>query len=152
MKVGNGLDESVQMGPVITAASRERIAGFVAQGERDGAKAILGGDTNVGNGKRSGSFVAPTVLDNLPASSSLMETEIFGPVLSLVHADSVEEAVAMIDRSAYGQCLFDFYVEWVGSAQVSQHRADRQRRREYWRAGADGLLPVQRLEGQLLWG
>ena len=96
LKVGNGLDESVQMGPVITAASRERIAGFVAQGQADGAQSIVG----VGAG--GGSFVAPTVLEGLPATSELMETEIFGPVLSLVHADSVEEAVAMIGRSAYG--------------------------------------------------
>jgi malonate-semialdehyde dehydrogenase (acetylating)/methylmalonate-semialdehyde dehydrogenase len=96
LKVGNGLDESVQMGPVITAASRERIAGLIVAGTRDGAKAI------VGSGAGAGNFVAPTVLDGLPAASGLMETEIFGPVLSLVHAESVEEAIEMIDRSAYG--------------------------------------------------
>lgn len=101
LKVGNGLDESVQMGPVITAASRQRIASLVNQGESDGAKLILGkAGSPAGNGNSS--FVTPTVLDGLPAASSLMETEIFGPVLSLVHADSVEDAIAMIDRSAYG--------------------------------------------------
>jgi malonate-semialdehyde dehydrogenase (acetylating) / methylmalonate-semialdehyde dehydrogenase len=101
LKVGNGLDESVQMGPVITAASRQRIASLVNQGESDGAKLILGqAGSSAGNGDSS--FVTPTVLDGLPAASSLMETEIFGPVLSLVHADSVEDAIAMIDRSAYG--------------------------------------------------
>ena len=101
LKVGNGLDESVQMGPVITAASRQRIASLVNQGESDGAKLILGkAGSSAGNGNSS--FVTPTVLDGLPAASSLMETEIFGPVLSLVHADSVEDAIAMIDRSAYG--------------------------------------------------
>ena len=97
LKIGDGLDESVQMGPVITAASRERIASLIAQGKSDGARPILGSDRDGG-----GSFVPPTVLDGLPASSVLMETEIFGPVLSLVHADSVEEAIEMIDRSAYG--------------------------------------------------
>ncbi len=96
LKVGDGLDESVQMGPVITAASQERIAGLIARGESHGAKAI------VGTGAVSGNFIAPTVLDGLPAASDLMETEIFGPVLSLVHAETVEEAIAMIDRSAYG--------------------------------------------------
>ena len=96
LKVGNGLDETVQMGPVITRASQERIASLVASGQRDGAKPILGGKA------AGGSFVAPTILDGLPASSGLMETEIFGPVLSLVHVNSVDEAIAMIDRSAYG--------------------------------------------------
>jgi len=96
LKVGNGLDESVQMGPVITRVSQERVRSLIAKGESDGAKAIAG------TGAGGGSFVAPTVLDGLPASSALMETEIFGPVLSLVHADSVEEAISMIDRSAYG--------------------------------------------------
>jgi malonate-semialdehyde dehydrogenase (acetylating)/methylmalonate-semialdehyde dehydrogenase len=97
LKIGNGLDETVQMGPVITAASQQRVRSLIAKGESDGAKAIVGGSAT-GNG----SFIPPTVLDGLPAGSDLMETEIFGPVLSLVHADSVEEAVAMIDRSAYG--------------------------------------------------
>jgi malonate-semialdehyde dehydrogenase (acetylating)/methylmalonate-semialdehyde dehydrogenase len=96
LKVGNGLDESVQMGPVITSASQERVQSLILKGEQDGAKPIVGANNS------SGSFIAPTVLDGLPAGSGLMETEIFGPVLSLVHADSVDEAIAMIDRSAYG--------------------------------------------------
>jgi malonate-semialdehyde dehydrogenase (acetylating)/methylmalonate-semialdehyde dehydrogenase len=96
LKVGNGLDETVQMGPVITAASQERIKLLIEKGASDGARPVAGGSA------RGGTFIAPTVLDGLPATSGLMETEIFGPVLSLVHAESVEEAVAMIDRSAYG--------------------------------------------------
>ena len=96
LKVGNGLDEAVQMGPVITAASQERVKSLIRQGTADGARAIAGA------GGAGGSFVAPTVLDGLPAASGLMETEIFGPVLSLVYAENVEEAIAMIDRSAYG--------------------------------------------------
>jgi len=96
LKVGNGLDETVQMGPVITAASQSRVRSLIEQGAADGAKAVAGGSAG------GGSFVAATVLDGLPATIGLMETEIFGPVLSLVHADSVEEAVALIDRSAYG--------------------------------------------------
>ncbi len=98
LKVGDGLDESVQMGPVITAASQERIAALIEAGKRDGARVITGSATSSG----SGTFVAPTVLAGLPAQSALMETEIFGPVLSLVHAETIDEAVAMIDRSAYG--------------------------------------------------
>jgi len=98
LKVGNGLDPATAMGPVITDASRKRIETLIAQGKEQGAEPIVDG-----RGLRSaGSFVGPTVLDGLPATSPLMEMEIFGPVLSVVHADSVDEAIAMIDRSAYG--------------------------------------------------
>ena len=99
LKVGNGLDAATQMGPVITQASRERVTSLIGQGADQGARAVVDG-----RGARSagGSFVGPTVLDGLPATSPLMETEIFGPVLSVVHARSVDEAIQMIDRSAYG--------------------------------------------------
>jgi malonate-semialdehyde dehydrogenase (acetylating)/methylmalonate-semialdehyde dehydrogenase len=99
LKVGNGLDPASQMGPVITKASRDRVATLISQGANEGAKAIVDGRDFSSGG---GSFVGPTVLDGLPATSPLMETEIFGPVLSVVHAKSVEEAVEMIERSPYG--------------------------------------------------
>ncbi|HWG19216.1 MAG TPA: CoA-acylating methylmalonate-semialdehyde dehydrogenase [Terracidiphilus sp.] len=98
LKVGNGLDPASQMGPVITQASRERVVSLIGKGAEQGARTIVDG-----RGIQSaGSFVGPTVLDGLPATSPLMETEIFGPVLSVVHADSVEEAIDLIERSAYG--------------------------------------------------
>jgi malonate-semialdehyde dehydrogenase (acetylating)/methylmalonate-semialdehyde dehydrogenase len=99
LKLGNGLDAAVQMGPVITRASQERVRSLIGQGATDGAKPIVDG-RSISNA--NGSFVGPTVLDGLPAASSLMETEIFGPVLSVVHAKSVDEAIDMIDRSPYG--------------------------------------------------
>jgi malonate-semialdehyde dehydrogenase (acetylating) / methylmalonate-semialdehyde dehydrogenase len=98
LRVGNGLELATQMGPVITRASRERVESLIGQGADQGARAIVDGR----GFKSEGSFVGPTVLDGLPATSPLMETEIFGPVLSVVHADTVDEAVAMIERSAYG--------------------------------------------------
>ena len=100
LKVGNGLDPATQMGPVITRASRDRVNSLIGQGADHGARAIVDGRAFQPAG--NGSFVGPTVLDGLPASSPLMETEIFGPVLSVVHAASVEEALDMIERSAYG--------------------------------------------------
>jgi len=89
----------VQMGPVITRASQDRVVSLIGQGAGDSAKLLVDG-RNASNG--DGSFVGPTVLDGLPATSSLMETGIFGPVLSVVHAKSVEEAIELIDRSPYG--------------------------------------------------
>jgi malonate-semialdehyde dehydrogenase (acetylating)/methylmalonate-semialdehyde dehydrogenase len=100
LKVGNGLDAATQMGPVITAASRDRAVSLIGQGVDEGGQLTVDGRGLAGG--RTGSFVGPTVLDGLPATSKLMETEIFGPVLSVVHADSVEETIQLIDGSAYG--------------------------------------------------
>jgi malonate-semialdehyde dehydrogenase (acetylating)/methylmalonate-semialdehyde dehydrogenase len=100
LKVGYGLEQGVQMGPVITAASRERIEQLIAQGASEGARPTL--DGRRGNGGSRGNFVGPTVLDGVPASSPLGETEIFGPVLSLVHAGSVDDAMEIIRKNSYG--------------------------------------------------
>ncbi|HLY41354.1 MAG TPA: CoA-acylating methylmalonate-semialdehyde dehydrogenase [Terracidiphilus sp.] len=100
LHVGNGLEPATQMGPVITAASRDRIVSLIGQGAQDGAQAVVDG-RGFADGKR-GTFVGPTVLDGLPAGSKLMQTEIFGPVLSVVHAGDIDEAVQMIENSAYG--------------------------------------------------
>jgi malonate-semialdehyde dehydrogenase (acetylating)/methylmalonate-semialdehyde dehydrogenase len=99
LKVGNGLETGVQMGPVITPASRDRITELIAKGEAEGAQATLDGrQANVPRGN----FVGPTVLDGVAPESSLSETEIFGPVLSLVHASDVDQAVDLISRNSYG--------------------------------------------------
>jgi malonate-semialdehyde dehydrogenase (acetylating)/methylmalonate-semialdehyde dehydrogenase len=102
LRVGNGLDEGVQMGPVITRQSRERIQNLIGVGAKDGAKVVVDGRNPKIARYESGNFVKPTVLDGVPASSELTHTEIFGPVLSLVHADSVDEAMDFLARSPYG--------------------------------------------------
>jgi malonate-semialdehyde dehydrogenase (acetylating)/methylmalonate-semialdehyde dehydrogenase len=102
LRVGNGLDEGVQMGPVITPQSKARVETLIAKGEKQGAKILLDGrNSRVPKGE-SGNFVKPTVLDAVPATSELTETEIFGPVLSLVHANDMDEALAFLERSPYG--------------------------------------------------
>jgi malonate-semialdehyde dehydrogenase (acetylating)/methylmalonate-semialdehyde dehydrogenase len=102
LRVGNGLDEGVQMGPVITAQSKARIESLIAQGEKQGAKVLLDGRNPRISGYDDGNFVKPTVLDGLPASSDLADTEIFGPVLSLIHVQDVDEALAVLGRSKFG--------------------------------------------------
>src|SRR5271170_4721029 len=102
LKVGNGLDKDVQMGPVITAQSKERVESLIGLGEQQGAKILLDGRNSKIPKYESGNFVKPTILDDVPATSDLADTEIFGPVLSLVHADSMDDALAFLERSAYG--------------------------------------------------
>ncbi|MBI5282375.1 MAG: CoA-acylating methylmalonate-semialdehyde dehydrogenase [Candidatus Solibacter usitatus] len=102
MKIGDGLIEGVQMGPVISQASRRRIEDLIAAGAAQGATAEVDGRGATAAGLGNGSFVGPTVLDGVPASSELTETEIFGPVLSLIHASDIDEAMAIISRNSYG--------------------------------------------------
>jgi malonate-semialdehyde dehydrogenase (acetylating)/methylmalonate-semialdehyde dehydrogenase len=102
LKVGYGLDDGVQMGPVITRESKSRVESLIGVGEREGAKVLLDGRNARVSRYESGNFVKPTVLDGVPASSELTNTEIFGPVLSLVHADSIEEAIAVLASSPFG--------------------------------------------------
>jgi malonate-semialdehyde dehydrogenase (acetylating) / methylmalonate-semialdehyde dehydrogenase len=102
LKVGNGLDEGIQMGPVITTQSKTRIESLIDRGANNGAKLLLDGRNSKISGGENGNFVKPTVLDAVPANSDLTDTEIFGPVLSLVHASSLDESLAFLQRSAYG--------------------------------------------------
>jgi malonate-semialdehyde dehydrogenase (acetylating)/methylmalonate-semialdehyde dehydrogenase len=102
IKVGNGLEPNIQMGPVISPVSKDRIESLISAAVGEGAKAILDGrETKVAN-YESGNFLSPTILDGLPSSSQLANTEIFGPVLSLVHAGSIDEAMDFLRRSPYG--------------------------------------------------
>ena len=102
LKVGYGLDQGVQMGPVITQQSKSRIESLIGRGKDQGAKVVLDGRGAKVAGYDHGSFVKPTILDAVPAASELTDTEIFGPVLSLVHANDLDEALAFLERSPYG--------------------------------------------------
>ncbi|HKP53041.1 MAG TPA: CoA-acylating methylmalonate-semialdehyde dehydrogenase [Chloroflexia bacterium] len=108
IRVGSGLDKGVQMGPVITSESKSRIEGLIAQGASEGAHLLLDGRTAKIPSYEGGNFIKPTVLDGVPPDSELQKTEIFGPVLSLVHADSVDEAIDILARSSYGNAASIF--------------------------------------------
>ena len=108
LRVGFGLDDGVQMGPVITRESKARVESLIAKGASEGAKVVLDGRNARVPGHESGNFVKPTILDGVPADRELSQTEIFGPVLSLVHADDVDQALAILSRSAYGNAASIF--------------------------------------------
>ena len=102
IKVGNGLDAGTQMGPVISKDAKRRIELLISTGIGEGAKPLLDGrNTRIPN-HENGNFLMPTILDGLPTTSQLANTEIFGPVLSLIHADSIDEAIDFVRRSPYG--------------------------------------------------
>jgi len=102
IQVGFGLDKGVQMGPVISKESKHRVESLIATGVSDGAKPVVDGRNTKIAGRENGNFIKPTILDGVPASSSLAHTEIFGPVLSLIHANTIDEAIDFIRKSPYG--------------------------------------------------
>ena len=102
LRVGNGLDDGVHMGPVITKQSKERIESLIGVGENQGAKVLLDGRNTKIPRHEKGNFVKPTILDGVPAASELSHTEIFGPVLSLVHANDMDDALAFLEQNPYG--------------------------------------------------
>jgi malonate-semialdehyde dehydrogenase (acetylating) / methylmalonate-semialdehyde dehydrogenase len=107
-KVGYGLDVGVEMGPVISPASRQRIEGLIAGGVAAGAKPLVDGRSAKVAGYEHGNFIRPTVLDNVDPMSELAQTEVFGPVLSVMRAKTIDDAIEMVNRSAFGNmaCLF----------------------------------------------
>src|SRR5262245_55428573 len=107
-KVGYGLDVGVEMGPVISPASRQRIEGLIEGGVAAGAKPLVDGRSARVAGYEHGNFIKPTVLDNVDPMSELAQTEVLGPVLSVMRAKTIDDAIEMINRSAFGNmaCLF----------------------------------------------
>ncbi|MFZ1398107.1 MAG: CoA-acylating methylmalonate-semialdehyde dehydrogenase [Candidatus Promineifilaceae bacterium] len=106
--VGYGLDESVQMGTVINQQSVARIEGLIQQGANEGATVLVDGRHTTISGYEKGSFVRPTILQNVAPGSEIARTEIFGPVLSLMHATTIDEAIGFVNSGQYGNmaCLF----------------------------------------------
>jgi malonate-semialdehyde dehydrogenase (acetylating)/methylmalonate-semialdehyde dehydrogenase len=107
-KVGYGLEKGVEMGPVITAESRGRIEALIEKGVAAGARPLVDGRKAAVSGYERGNFLRPTVLADVDPASELAKTEVFGPVLSLMRADDVESAIAMVNASNFGNmaCLF----------------------------------------------
>ena len=101
-KVGYGLDEGVQMGPVINQGSKTRIEQLIGKGLSDGASIPVDGRGTTVKGYEQGAFVRPTILADVKPGSEISGIEIFGPVLSLMHVNTVEEAIALVNSGPYG--------------------------------------------------
>ncbi len=100
LKLGDGLDPKIDVGPVINKVALERIHNYVQIGQKEGARALVGASVADVGGK--GFFYAPTLFDGVKPGSTLEAEEIFGPVLSIIEVKSLEEAIEVNNRSQYG--------------------------------------------------
>lgn len=107
-KVGYGLEEGVEMGAIISAESKSRIEGLIDKGAQGGAKVSVDGRGKKVDGFENGYFLHPTILDEVDPNSEIAGTEIFGPVLSLMHAKDIDEAIDIVNNRKFGNqaCLF----------------------------------------------
>lgn len=105
---GYGLIDSIEMGPVISNQSRERVESLINRGVQEGATLLLDGRNPKIDGYAKGNFISPTILEHVPLKGEIIKTEIFGPVMSLVHMKTIEDAVDFINSNVYGNmaCLF----------------------------------------------
>ncbi len=100
--VGCGLDAGVEMGPVISVASKARIEQLIGIGADEGGALPVDGRHATIPGYEGGSFVKPTVITDVPPEGRLAQTEIFGPVLGLLHVNTIEDAIRLVNSGTYG--------------------------------------------------
>lgn len=99
--VGRGLDESSEMGPLISRAHQEKVLGFIESGRSEGATLLTGGGTYP-DARAAGNFVQPTIFSDVTPSMKIVREEIFGPVLVVQTFDSEEEAIRLANDTPYG--------------------------------------------------
>lgn len=105
---GFGLDEGVEMGPLITPESKLRVEHLIEKGLAEGANLLLDGRGVSISGYEKGNFIKPTILENVAPDGELIKTEIFGPVMSLLPMESLDQAIEVVNGNNYGNmaCLF----------------------------------------------
>ncbi len=101
LRLGSGLDETVEMGPLVNAAARDKVARYVEIGRREGQLAC-GGEAVTGADYAHGHFFEPTILGGVPPMATIAQDEIFGPVLSVIPVDGYDEAVTAVNQVRYG--------------------------------------------------
>lgn len=121
-KVGYGLESGVEMGPVITRESRDRIRALVDTGQSEGARVLVDGREQEVDGFADGYFVHPTIVDDVAPGSTLGTTEVFGPVLSLMHASTLDEAIQMVNDRRFGNQA-SLFTSSGAAAREFRHRA-----------------------------
>jgi malonate-semialdehyde dehydrogenase (acetylating)/methylmalonate-semialdehyde dehydrogenase len=97
--VGDGSQSGVEMGPVVTGQHRERILGYIEKGVAEGATIVCDGRPNA---TKDGFFVGPTIFDKVSPGMTIAREEIFGPVLSVVRVETLQDAISLVNSSEFG--------------------------------------------------
>jgi malonate-semialdehyde dehydrogenase (acetylating)/methylmalonate-semialdehyde dehydrogenase len=101
-KVAPGDTPGADMGPLVSKVHRDRVSGYVDSGASEGASLVLDGRALSVEGHEQGYFLGPTLFDHVSPEMSIYRDEIFGPVLSVVRVDTLDDAIALVNRNAFG--------------------------------------------------
>jgi len=123
LKVNAGSDREADLGPLVSPQARERVRGLIAKGQAEGANLLLDGRDITVPGYASGNFVGPTIFDGVTEDMSIYKEEIFGPVLCVVGVDTLEDAVAFINRNPNGNGVA-LFTQDGGAARYFQNNVD----------------------------
>jgi malonate-semialdehyde dehydrogenase (acetylating)/methylmalonate-semialdehyde dehydrogenase len=123
IRVGAGAQENIQMGPLISAEHRKRILSYIEKGIEEGADLILDGRDVKVAGHDGGYFVGPTIFDAVTADMTIANEEIFGPVLGIMHVESLDEAIDTIRKNDYGNAT-SIFTSSGASAREFAYRAE----------------------------
>jgi malonate-semialdehyde dehydrogenase (acetylating)/methylmalonate-semialdehyde dehydrogenase len=102
LKVGPSLADKMDMGPLVTSAHRAKVKGYIDAGAAEGAELVVDGRDLTIPGHERGFFLGPTLFDRVTPEMSIYRDEIFGPVLVILRADSLDDAIALVNRNPYG--------------------------------------------------
>lgn len=123
LRVGDGLDESTDVGPVVSAQSCDRIHAWIERGIAEGATVAAGGVSSAYDPDRGGSFVAPTILDGVTTGMDVAREEIFGPVLSIIRVETLDQAIEVINASRFGNGA-SIFTESGGAVRQFRHAVE----------------------------
>ncbi len=116
LKVGPGLEDGVDLGPLVNADTRDKVAGLVDTAVKDGSQVVTGGRAP----ERAGFFYAPTVLDQVPADAGILSQEIFGPVAPIVRFSGTDQAIALANDTEFGLVAYLYTADLRRALQVSE--------------------------------
>jgi len=121
LKIGDGMDDSIEMGPIVTGAARQRIAGYIEKGVAEGARLLLDGRNHVVKGYEEGFFIGASLFDNVTAGMTIYKEEIFGPVLCCVRVANMEEALQLINGHEFANGVSCFTQDGHTAREFGRH-------------------------------
>ena len=121
LRVGNGLEDGVDMGPVISSRHRDRVMGYIDSGVKDGASLVMDGRDARVPGYPDGNWVGPTIFEDVHPDMAIGKDEIFGPVMGMSKADTVEDAIELMHKSEYGNATSIFTTSGRAAREFRYH-------------------------------
>jgi malonate-semialdehyde dehydrogenase (acetylating) / methylmalonate-semialdehyde dehydrogenase len=123
LRVGSGIDDGIEMGPVVTAAARDRIRAAIDRGIEEGASLVVDGRTTSVANHEQGFFLGPSLFDRVEPTMSVYRDELFGPVLVCVRVNTLEEAIALVNSHQFGNGV-SLYTNDGGAAREFTRRIE----------------------------